>query len=187
MSTRRGLLGAGLAGAALSLVGASRAAASTPGDGRPGGPDRELLVSVQSIELSARDLYRAAGAAGSEEPLFGFLAQQHAAYAEGLASLLGVPANTRDDAVFDDLESTFAVADTAAVATAGYDLESALVATHTAVLGRLESVRGARMVAATLAMEARHCAVLADLSGRGDDLDALLVNEAQPLLPEAQS
>jgi hypothetical protein len=73
------------------------------------------------------------------------------------------------------------------VATAGYDLESAAVATHTELLGRLTNADAAKLIASVLAMEARHCAVLADLSGRGDDLDVLLVNTAEPIQPEEQS
>ena len=73
------------------------------------------------------------------------------------------------------------------MATAGYDLESTAVATHTALLAHLTNVDGAKLVASMLAMEARHCVVLADLSGRGDDLDVLLVNTAEPILPEELS
>ena len=72
------------------------------------------------------------------------------------------------------------------MATAGYDLESAAVATHTEVLGRLANGDAAKLIASMLAMEARHCAVLADMSGRGDDLNVLLVNTADPILPEGQ-
>ena len=69
----------------------------------------------------------------------------------------------------------------AAVAAAGYDLESTLVATHTELLRALEGTDGAEMLASILIVEARNCAVLADLAGNGDDLDALFVNDAEPL------
>jgi hypothetical protein len=94
-----------------------------------------------------------------------------------------VPADSRNDEVFDALEADFAVSDVTAVAQAAYDLESVAVATHTELLGLLEGVDGAKLVASVLAVEARHCTVLADLSGNGDDLDALLDNSAEPLLP----
>ncbi|HEX4982461.1 MAG TPA: ferritin-like domain-containing protein, partial [Ilumatobacteraceae bacterium] len=122
-------------------------------------------------------------AAGADDPLFGALADQHEAYAQGIASFIGEPADTRDDGVYDERESAFAASDRTVVATAGYDLESAAVATHTALLGRLESADAAKLIASMLAMEARHCAVLADMSGRGDDLNVLLVNTAEPILP----
>ena len=119
--------------------------------------------------------------------MFGVLADQHEAYAQGIAGFVGEPADTRNDAVYDALEATFATSDQTAVATAGYDLESTAVATHTALLAHLTNVDGAKLVASMLAMEARHCVVLADMSGRGDDLDVLLVNTAEPILPEELS
>jgi hypothetical protein len=181
ISTRRGLLGASLAGTALSLFAVRSTSAST-GE-RVSASDLAALLFAQSLELAARDLYQAAGAAGADDPLFGALADQHEAYAQGIAAFIGEPANTRNDGVYDELESAFAASDRTAVATAGYDLESAAVATHTELLGRLENVDAAKLIASMLAMEARHCAVLADVSGRGDDLNILLVNTADPMLP----
>jgi hypothetical protein len=182
ISTRRALLGTSFAGVALSLIAGHSASAS------PGEPvsdsDLALLLTVQSLELTARDLYETALAAGADDPVFGVLADQHEAYAQGIAGFAGEPADTRNDAVYDARETTFATSDTIAVATAGYELESTAVATHTALLALLTNVDGAKLVASMLAMEARHCVVLADLSGRGDDLDALLVNTAEPILPE---
>jgi len=184
ISTRRGLLGASVAGAALSLIAGQSALASTE---RVIDADLALLRFVQTLELAASDLYATAVAAGADDPVFGVLVDQHKAYAEGIAGFVGEPANIRNEELYGELESAFAVSDQAAVATAGYDLESAAVATHLEVLARLENVDGAKLVASMLAMEARHCVVLADMSGRGDDLDVLLVNTADPLLPEELS
>ena len=184
-STRRGLLGASLVGAALSLV-AGRAASASTGE-RVSAADLELLLYAQSLELAARDLYAEAIAAGADDPMFQVLADHHEAYAQGVASFVGEPADTRDDAVFDERQTSFAASDSTSVATAGYDLENAAVATHTELLARLENVDGAKLIASVLAMEARHCVVLADMSGRGDDLNVLLVNTADPILPEELS
>ncbi len=184
ISTRRGLLGASFAGAALSLIAGQAALASTE---RVIDADLALLRFVQTLELAASDLYAAAVAAGADDPVFGVLVDQHKAYAEGIAGFVGEPANIRNEELYGELESAFAVSDQTAVATAGYDLESAAVATHLEVLARLENIDGAKLVASMLAMEARHCVVLADMSGRGDDLDVLLVNTADPLLPEELS
>jgi hypothetical protein len=181
-STRRGLLGASLAGAALSLI-AGRSTSASTGE-RVSASDLTLLLFAQSLELAARDLYKAAITAGATDPVFGVLADQHEAYAQGIASFIGEPANARDDAVYDEREASFTAFDLEAVATAGYDLESAAVATHTELLARLENIDGAKLIASALAMEARHCVVLADLSGRGDDLNVLLVNTSDPILPE---
>jgi ferritin-like protein len=185
ISTRRGVLGASLAGTALSLI-ASRSTSATVEE-RVSDADLALLSFAQSFELSARDLYTAARAAGADDPFFGVLADQHEAFAQGIASFTGVSADTRDDGLYDELEPTFAAADRTAVATAGYDLESVAVATHTELLARLANVDAAKLVASMLAMEARHCTVLGDLSGRGDDLNVLLVNTADPILPEGSS
>jgi hypothetical protein len=185
ISTRRGLIGASLAGTALSLL-ADRSTSASTGE-RLDATDLASLAFVQSLELSARDLYASAAATGADHPVFGVLADQHQAYAQGIAALTGEPADTRDDALYAALEPAFATADPIAVATAGYDLESAAVATHTELLGRLTNGDAAKLIASVLAMEARHCAVLADLSGRGDDLNVLLVNTAEPILPEEQS
>ena len=57
-----------------------------------------------------------------------------------------------------------------------------LVATHTELLRSIQNLDGARLIASILIVEARHCAVLADLAGGGDDLDALFENEAEPLV-----
>ncbi len=184
-STRRGLLGVSLASAALSLIAGRTASAST-GE-RVSDADLTLLLFIQSLELSARDLYLAAIAAGADDPLFAVLADQHEAYAQGIAGFAGEPADTRNDTVYDAAEAMFATSDPTAVATAGYDLESTAVATHTELLGHLTNVDGADLVASMLAMEARHCVVLADMSGRGGDLDVLLVNTADPILPEELS
>lgn len=182
ISTRRVLLGATVAGAALSLIAGYPANAST-GE-RFSDADLTLLLGAQSLELTARDLYEAAIAAGADDPVFGVLAEQHGAYAQGIAGLIGEPADTRNDAVYDARQAAFATSDQIAVATAGYELESTAVATYTALLALLTNVDGAKMVASMLAMEARHCVVLADLSGQGDDLDVLLVNTADPISAE---
>jgi Ferritin-like domain len=184
-STRRGLLAGSLASAALALIAGSAASAST--DEGISDADLTLLLFVQSLELTARDLYLTAVEAGADDPVFGVLANQHEAYAQGIAGLVGEPADTRNDAVYNAVEATFATPEKTAVATAGYDLESTAVATNTEVLAHLTSVDGAKLIASILAMEARHCVVLADMSGRGDDLDVLLVNTAEPILPEELS
>lgn len=190
--TRRRVLAAGLAGTALGLIGGRAASAGTtppteePEAGtppaRPTAADLEQLAFAQSVELAARDLYRASVDAGADDPTIALMRDNHQAYAGVLAGILGTSAtDTRDDALYDDLESSFGVGDVAGVAAAGYDLESTLVATHTELLRSLEGTDGAEMVASILIVEARNCTVLADLAGNGADLDALFVNDAAPL------
>jgi rubrerythrin len=182
VSSRRALLGAGVAGVALAAFTARAASA-----GSPTPADTELLDFAMQLELTARDLYRAAVDAGADPGIASVMAEQHESYAQSLAGFGGLSAGTRNDEVFDEYESAFATSDDQAVLEAAYELESIAVATHTELLGLLEGARAARLVASILVVEARHCAVLADATGRGDDLDALLANTADPILPEDNS
>jgi F0F1-type ATP synthase epsilon subunit len=61
------------------------------------------------------------------------------------------------------------------------------VATHLDLLGRFEAVDSATTISGILLVESRHCTVLADAGGRGDDLDAMLSNDAEPIVPQELS
>ena len=185
-SSRRSLLGAGVLGAALAVVASRTASASVPPK-RPTEADSELLDVAMSLELTARDLYDAAIEAGADAELLTPFSRHHASYAQAIAGLTGVSANRRIDAVFDEAEGGFATSDSATVLASAYDLESTAVATHTELLGRLEGIDAAKLIASIVAVEARHCTVLADAAGNGDDLDALLTNSASPVSREDQS
>lgn len=189
--SRRRVLVAGLAGTALSLIGGRAASAGTtpPNEepepteppARPTANDVELLGSAQSFELTARDLYAAALEAGADDQMIGFMHEQHQAYADILAAILGTKApGTRDDGLYDELERSFAVADVGAVAEAGSDLESSAVATYIEMLRQLEGIDGAKTVASILVVEARSSTVLTHLAG-ATDLDALFADDAEPL------
>jgi len=176
-----GVVGAGVLGAAVAL-GLGRPAAATPGTITAA--DRELATFAISLELTARDLYDAAVEAGASGTAWPILRQQHAAYAERLAGVIGASANARNDDVYDELVDGFA-GDTPA--NAAFGLENTAAATHIELLGRLGAVSVATVVAAVAAMESRHAAFLAERSGRGGDFDALFSNPAAPLLPEGIS
>lgn len=187
--SRRRVLTAGLAGTVATLAG-RRAEADAPASvppGRPSEADRELLGFAQQFELAARDLYEAAiaeGAAGDEDRVLQACHDNHQASADALSGLLGNSSQgRRADDVFDEWVDLFTSSSLEDVAAAGYDLESVAVATHTDLIGQLEGVDGTRTIAAVLTMQARMCVVLADLSGRGDDFDALFTNEADALSP----
>ncbi len=136
-------------------------------------------------ELAARDLYRSANAAGAATPepdLIAVLADNHGAYADSLAAIIGASANeAADAAVFDERLEDFEITDVPALAETAYELESELVATHLQLIGELSNRDAAELLAAIVITEARHCAILADLSGKGNDLMALLENPAEPL------
>lgn len=196
-ASRRWLITAGVAGAAASLVRARSAAATTPPSppppvqtqapptaasvpAAPTESDGELLRFVQSAELAARDLYRAAVEAGADDPVIATFADNHQAYADLLSGILGGP-EPRLDSLYSEHQDAFASSDVAAVAEDAYELESTLVATHADVLGQLEGINGATAIASVLVVEARMCAVLADLAGQSDDFDALFENDADAL------
>ena len=195
--TRRQLLAAGFAGTVIGLSGARSVAAGTtpPADEptttttptRPTASDLVLLQFGYSAELSATDLYQAALDAGAEDELVVVLRNNHRAYADILRAILSTSVvDRREESLFDEYASAFEEPDLATLASTAYDLESSLVATHTEQLRSLQNVDGARRIASILIVEARHCTVLADAAGLGDDLDALFVNDADPL-PVGQS
>lgn len=181
--SRRALLGAGIGagvlGTALAALGGPAAIAS----GTPEG-DRDLLGLAMQLELTARDLYDEAIAAGASLPLFSILREQHESYAQAIAGATGLSARGRNEDVFSANRAAFASSDDTAVAAAGYQLESIASATHQALLGAIAEIPSARLVASICIMESRHATVLADASGQGDDLDALLDNNAEPLTLE---
>ncbi len=108
--------------------------------------------------------------------------EQHEAYAQRLAGISGISATLRDDATFDQLSDAFATSDPA---TAAFELENVAAATHIELLGAVADVGIATAMASFVSMESRHATVLATLSGQGDDLDALFLNSATALSPEA--
>ena len=201
--SRRRLLAAGVAGTALSVVGGRVGSAKTtpptsepPTSPPPTSPppttppqrpteaDTEILTALQGLELAARDLYQAALDAGAsdEAGVLATLRSNHEGYANGISGLIGGAApQTPDEALFEEFVGDFETSDLEAVAAAGYDFESSVVATYLEALGEIEGIDGAALAASILIVASRQCAVLADLGGQGDDLDALLVNDATPL------
>ena len=147
------------------------------------GADTELLAALQGLELAARDLYQTAIDAGANDDggVIETLRSNHEGYANVISGLIGGAASQqRDEALFAQFKDQFNTSDVAALSAAAYDFESSAVATHLDALNQLESTDAAKTVASIMIVESRHCAVLADLGGQGDDLDALLVNDAQP-------
>jgi hypothetical protein len=147
-----------------------------------------LLQFAESLELAARDLYQAAIDAGAEEESLTAIRGNHQASASILKGMLGTQgALSRSDEVFDRFERDFSTTDIPALAAAAYELESTAVATHTELVRELVGIDGAHLVASILVTEARQAVVMADLSGRGDDLGALFGSDAEPLSPSATS
>ncbi|HZB40475.1 MAG TPA: hypothetical protein VE487_05895 [Ilumatobacter sp.] len=142
--------------------------------------DRANAQFVIGVELAARDLYRAAIDAGATGTAWAILADQHSQYAQRVAGLTGISANTADNTVYDAHLAAF---QSDRPANAAFELENTLIATHTAVLGQIGGADAADVLASVVAMESHHAAYLAERSGRGDNLDALFTNSATPLAP----
>ena len=176
-STRRALLGAGAIGAALALAGSRPTAAGTSGLSEN---DLALTGFAISLELTARDLYDAAIAAGAGVGIWSTMSESHAAYAQQLAGISGISATSRDEETWELLAPRFETSDPSAVA---YELENIAAATHTELVGMVEDIRLANAMASFVSMESRHAVVMAGMSGE-DDLDLLFLNTATPLSPE---
>jgi len=196
---RRALLGAGFGGAALSLLPllSGRASASTPPTSdaattttappqRPTDDDVAALGDAQRAELATVALYDSGIAIGgwpdAQLIVISNLREAHKAYADALAGLLGRQApGTPSDAVVKQFSDGF-TGSAADMLSAAYELESALVATHTEILGLLSGTNGASLIASIQVSEARHGTVLADLNGKSDAADLLVDKEADSLV-----
>jgi hypothetical protein len=131
------------------------------------------------VELAARDLYQAAIDAGATGTAWAILADQHSQYAQAVAGLTGISANTADSAVYDARIGDF---QGDSPANAAYDLENTLIATHAALLGQIADGNVADVLASVVAMESHHAAYLAERSGRGENFDALFTCTGTPLV-----
>jgi hypothetical protein len=131
------------------------------------------------VELAARDLYRAAIDAGATGTAWAILADQHGQYAQRVAGLTGISANTSDTTVYDARVADF---QSDRPANAAYDLENTLIATHATLLGQIGDANVADVLASVVSMESHHAAYLAERSGRGDNFDALFTCTATPLV-----
>ena len=195
---RRTLIGVGVGGAAVSLLPflGGRAAAKAAADGstttapprRPTADDTTLLGQAQQVELSARALYETAvgltGWSAAEATVMVTISEAHQAFAQAVSGLLGVDApGEADEALVRSLQGNFSGTPSTALK-AAYRLESALVATHLELLGALQGIDGAALLASIQTSEARHTTVLADLAALSDESELLVDVEEASLLGE---
>ncbi len=183
-SSRRGLIGAlGAAGlASVAALTIARPASAAPSS--PTASDKDLLRQAMELELTARDLYLEAGAAGLPDEAAAVakeFSSNHTAYADKIAGASGFSANTRNDKVFDQLQESFATSDTDKFAEAAVGLENTAVATHTALLALYESIDARQITAAIIVVEARMATVLADLGGLASNLGDVFEPKATAL------
>ena len=183
-TSRRGLIGAlgaaGLAGAAaLSVARPASAAPSSPTE-----DDKVLLRQAMELELTARALYEEAIGAGLSDvalELATVFAENHVTYADKIAGAAGFSANTRNEEVFEQLQSAFATSDAEAFAEVAASLENTATATHTALLPEYVSVDARTLTASILVVEARMATVLTDFGGLASDLDDVFEPDGEPL------
>jgi hypothetical protein len=195
---RRALIGAGVGGAALSLVPfvSGHAAASATTDEtttstttpplRPTADDVALLAQAQQLELTAQALYDEAlalsGWTDDQALVVTYLREAHQEYANALSGLLGRDApGMMSEKVFGALKSDFA-GSAEGVLAAAYALEATAAATHAEVLSQLQGTDAAALIASIQMNEARYGTVLADMQGSTDEADLLVTTDAESLV-----
>ena len=145
--------------------------------------DINLLAFAQTAELATRDLYLSvvnrAAMSGDEQAILVLFHDHHVAYEQSLNGLLGKRAAlVRDESLYAGF--LVKLSNTAEIWATLLEIENILVATHTAILERLESAVAAGLIASVITVEARHAAILATLiSG---DLSLALDNNTQALV-----
>lgn len=206
---RRALFGAGVGGAAVSLLPllTGRSAASSTSDGstttltattptiptptteapprRPTDDDIQLLGDAQQVELTARELYDYALDKGDwsdvETTVITTIREAHEAAAQALAGMLGNDAPGEFSDSLYNAQVTGLHGASSDLLEALYNLESGIVATHSGILGQLVGIDGATLIAAVQSAEARHGTVLADLNGQTVVSTLLVSEEAEAL------
>lgn len=153
---------------------------------RPAEADLPLLNFAQSAELGAHELYKLALAGtldDDQRTVLEVIGQSHLTYGQALSGLLGRVAGNAPDADIVTSGSAEFGRDAATVLKAAYALESALVATHTAIVGKILGTDAAYLLASIVTIEARNGTVLASLGGATELSDLLVDNEADALTP----
>lgn len=178
---RRRIIGVAAGSAALAVLAGGTLVGATPEDDgptttvpprRPNDDDVALLSLAQTLEFGTARLYNALLADGQlsddERPVVAQIAEHHEAYGQAISALLGRLAPNDLDAEIDgfDTDSFDLVA--------ARQLESKLVATHEGLIGTLQGIDGATLIASIMIVEARHGTALAHLAGESE-IDALLL------------
>lgn len=154
--------------------------------GAPPAGDRELLSFAQGAELAVHDLYLVAAESSRVDAeaaaALRVFAEQHLAVAQAIAGLIGSDApNVRTEDVYTSFRAAAASAPLDTMQT----LENTLAATHTDLLGRLESLDAATMVASVITVTARRAAVFGVLPNLS--LPSALDNPAVSIAPAVGS
>jgi len=170
------LLGRGVAGAAPASVDVPPSA--------PTPEDTDLLAAALGLELTAAQLYGLAVESIDDEfvrDLAANFGTYHEFYAEEIAGISGLSANYFDEVVYAELAPSFGTGDVEEFAAAAAQLEATASATHTQLVAEFASSSARTLSASIQVIEARMATVMNDLAGNGDDLDAMLTSDAEPL------
>lgn len=172
-TTRRGLLGAlGIAG----LASAVAVAVAQPASASPNTPDtpntttesdRDLLGRTQQLELAMKLLYRdavASGLDGKALEVAQTFGDNHEAYADQMAAITGISADTYNESFYDLRKDEFSTGDPVEFATAAWALENSAAATYTELFTDFESVDAQTLISSIVVINGRMATVLADLA-----------------------
>lgn len=145
--------------------------------------DITFLVAAQSLELAARDIYANAISrkikSDEEQGLLSLLHSHHAAYEQTLNGVLSKRAAIqRNDEAYTRFFALLSNAEN--FWTTLLELENTAIATHTAIIAKLESAKHASLLASITTVEARHAAMLA--TRISTNLNLALENTAQSLV-----
>ena len=148
-----------------------------------------MLGFAQTVEIAIRNLYDVALGTDDfdddQRAVMATIREAHEAYAASLSALLGEKTPQLGDPIGDDLKSKFS-GDLHTVLGAAYTAESTAVATYTEMLGQLQGLQGATLIASILIVEAANGTVIADLNGLTTLDELLVVPEADALTPLAK-
>lgn len=195
VTSRRALLSALIGAAVAAPLVASRASAE---DGptettvapptQPVASDKPLLDALRAVELALTALYadatQIAGLTDDEKAIVELLHSHHQAYADSLSGLLGTASKSARDAVtYARYAAAMKVTSFAALAPTVVEMENGAAKRHTAALARIKGLDGANLVASIIAIEARHGAAVASITGQ--PLDAIINNTAAPIAARA--
>ncbi len=169
-TSRRSLLGAlGVAG----LTSAVAVAIAQPASASPAVPnattesDRDLLGRLMQLELATSRLYRDAvesGLEGAALEVAQTFADNHVAYADKMAGISGISADTYNEVLYETRKDAFSTGDPVDFATAARELENSAVATYTDLFNDFESIDAQTLISSIVVVNGRMATVLASLA-----------------------
>lgn len=168
-TSRRSLLGAlGVAGlASAAVVAVAQPASASPSPYTTTDSDRDLLGRLLQLELAMRQLYHDAADSGLDGAPLGVaqtFGSNHEAYADRMAAITGISADTVNEALYETRKDEFSTGDPVEFATAAWELENSAAATYTELFNDFESVDAQSLISSIVVVNGRMATVLANLA-----------------------